>query len=244
MEDPAGWSSRTNSRTTADIYGSTRLSASRQRLPEREAIRGRGRRANLLSPAPIRRKFPPVAKIAAAGDAPGPAILTRSRRRPEVKLVIGGTGDGTVATEGRSRTSGPGFYRVGLTVTTERSPISPGSTLTWWRRVEELGTEGGAAAWGFVCQTGTRKSGSPMIPKSDLREMSLRANIGLGFRAPSPRNKRRKMAASRKELVFWARYFNGDVTGWQDGNPVTLRNRKTLRPVRPHPDWFRAPKPQ
>lgn len=202
-------------------------------------------------------KAPPVAKIAAPATlrAGKPAVLDALQSADPEGRKLGfrwDLGDGAVATEGKVTHTwkAPGFYRVGLTV--DNGALADLAWLDAYvvEDVEELGTEGGAAAWGFVCQTNTSKIAFADDPEVRISgKSSLRAHISPygGFRvAPLyPASKDAKWSLrGKKELVFWARYFNGDVTGWQEGNPVVTLHETEDRFIRlvPSQDWFRAPK--
>ncbi len=161
-------------------------------------------------------------------------------------------GNGTTATGDKVTHTwkAPGFYRVGVTVTDGKL-----SDLAWLdayvvEDVEEVGTEGNASEWGFTCQTNSSRF--DFADDAETRicgKTSLRAVIQPygGFRVAAlfPGSKKACWALSgRKELVFWARYLNGDVTGWQDGNPVVTLHETEEKFIRlvPVEDWFRAPK--
>jgi hypothetical protein len=160
-------------------------------------------------------------------------------------------GDGTVQTREKFEHvfKEPGYYRVGLTA--DNGALA---ALAWLDAyvvddVDEIGTEGGAARWSFVCQTNTSRIAFEDDGKTRVcGKSSLFANITPygGFRvAPFfPASRDAGLSLKGKErLVFWSRWLNGDVTGWQDGNPVVTLHESDASFIRlvPSEDWFRAP---
>lgn len=199
---------------------------------------------------------PPVASLSAPATitAGQPVTLDASASRdPD-----GGTlsfrwdlGDGTTSTRAKVTHTwkSAGFYRVGLTVDDGKL-----SDLAWLdayvvEDVRELGTEGDASAWGFACQTNSSRFA--FADDTEVRicgKSSLRARIepygGFRVAAVFPASKRAGWSlAGKRAIVFWARYCNGDVTGWQDGNPVVTLHETEEKFVRfvPTRDWFREP---
>jgi parallel beta-helix repeat protein len=160
-------------------------------------------------------------------------------------------GDGATSAEAAPKHAwaAPGFYRVGLTVTDGSL-----SALHWLdacvsEPVDELGTEGSASAWSFVCQTKNSQIAFADDPDAICGKTSLRATIRPygGFRvAPVfPRTKDANWSMEgKKEIVFWVKAVNGDVAGWQDGNPVVTLHESEERAAcfLPARDWFREPK--
>lgn len=200
---------------------------------------------------------PPVAKLSAPSTLKvgQPIVLDASgSEAPEGgKLSFRwDLGDGTTAESAKVTHTWKqaGFYRVGVTVDDGKL-----SDLAWLdayvvEDVVEVGTEGAAEGWGFTCQTG----GSKFTFADDAAvricgKVSLRALVqpygGSRVAALFPGSKKARWSlAGKKEIVFWARYLNGDVMGWQDGNPVVTLHETEQKFIRfvPTRDWFREPR--
>jgi parallel beta-helix repeat protein len=143
----------------------------------------------------------------------------------------------------------PGFYRVGLTVTS-----GPFSDLVWRdlyvvEPLDELGTEGAdaAAKWSFIdprsrvaftADRHTKIAGESAVyafvnPYGGER-VSLRFPAATDLKLP---------LENKSKLVFWIRSINENIPAWQNANPVLTLYESPTRFVRlePRQDLLSSP---
>ena len=135
----------------------------------------------------------------------------------------------------------PGFYRVGLTVTS-----GPLSDLAWRdlyviEPVDEIGTEGAetAAQWSFI-DPQSRVTFQSDADVKIVGNSSLRALVNpyggerVSLRFPAAADLQIPLKGKSK-LVFWIKSINENVPAWQNANPVVTLYESPTKFVRLEP---------
>jgi parallel beta-helix repeat protein len=137
----------------------------------------------------------------------------------------------------------PGFYRVGLTVTNGHLSDLAYRDVTVAKEVEEVGTEGQAAEWGWTMANNGDNTGriqfaddpDALVGKTSLR---MRPDPYKGAEAAGlyPRSKNAAWKLSDKQRVsFWLKFENPNIPGFQGPTPTvrlhTASGQITLSPV-------------
>jgi parallel beta-helix repeat protein len=146
-------------------------------------------------------------------------------------------GDGTVSDRAdvTHAFKKPGFYRVGVSLST-----AAGSELAWRNfyvvnDVQEIGTEGTASAWSIE-DFHERNRSNTQISRAEFTDDATDRLVGksalrvvirpyAGFRAALTYPRDHNAAWSTKgktKLTFWMKVINEDVTGWQGGPFLVL----------------------
>jgi parallel beta-helix repeat protein len=135
----------------------------------------------------------------------------------------------------------PGFYRVGLTVTSGSLSDLAWRDLYVTEPVDEIGTEGAQAAarWGFVDPqsrvTFQSDADVKIVGNSSLRALvnpyggervSLRFPAAAALHVP---------LKGKSKLVFWIKFINENVPAWQNANPLITLYESPKKFVRLEP---------